>query len=297
MIRRDAKSLASFGETSEARSELVAAQAGDQIVAANLRPQPIGHQPQETIADRMAEGIVYVLEQIEVDTEHRHALVSALASLQRLAKPILIEFAVRQVGQTVMMRHKGDPRLGLAAFGDVDHRDQIAVAALEADAPPKRQHLNFAAVSLEMPPVAPGMKGLAGLLQGLAMADPFVLRPDLPKLHAQKGVPAVAVVLHRRVVDAEEAGGFGIEHPHRHRVVVEQQAKRGFATLQRRHIRNRQRENVAEGGRAELQVALIAVDFELIAVAAPDDAEQSLDHFGRAKQIAASAEPAPLQFR
>ncbi len=194
-----------------------------------------------------------------------------------------------------MVGHIGDPRLGLAPFGDVDNCDEIAVTALEADAPSKGQHLNFAAVGLEMPPVAARMIGIADLLQGLAMADPFILRPDLRKLHAQKGPSAVAIMLHGCVIDAEEAGGFGVEHPHRHRVVVEQQPKRGFAPLKRRHIRNRQRENVAECGRAELQVALIAVDFELIAVAALDDAEQSLDHFGRAKQIASGAEPAPLQ--
>src|SRR6267378_2414414 len=127
------------------------------------------------------------------------------------------------------------------------------------------------------------------------MADPFILRPDLAKLHAQKGLPAVAIVLHRRVINAEEAGGFGVEYPHRHRIVVEQQTERGFAALERRHIRNRQREYVAEGGHAEFQVALIAVDLELIAVAAVDDAEQSRDHLRRAKQIAAAREPAPLQ--
>src|SRR5664279_6432118 len=107
----------------------------------------------------MTEGIVDVLEQIEIDAEHGHALVLALASLQRLAKPILVEFAVRQVGQAVMMRHVGNPRLGLAPFGDVNDGDQIAVAALEIDAPSERQDLNFAAVGLEMPPVASRMIG------------------------------------------------------------------------------------------------------------------------------------------
>ena len=47
--------------------ELVAAEPGDEIVAANLRPQPVGHQPQQAIADRVAEGIVDVLEQVEID--------------------------------------------------------------------------------------------------------------------------------------------------------------------------------------------------------------------------------------
>ena len=67
-----------------------------------------------------------------------------------------------------MMRHMGDPRLGLAPLGDVDDGDQIAVAAVERDAAPKGQHLDFAAVGLEMPPVAAGMIDVADLLQRLA---------------------------------------------------------------------------------------------------------------------------------
>ena len=68
-----------------------------------------------------------------------------------------------------MMRHVGDPRLGLAALGDVDDGDQKAVAAVERDAPPERQHLDLAAVGLEMPPVAAGMIDVADLLQRLSM--------------------------------------------------------------------------------------------------------------------------------
>ena len=81
-----------------------------------------------------------------------------------------------------MMGHMGDPRLGLAALGDVDHGHQIAVAAVEGDAAAECQHMDFAAVGLEMPPVAAGMIDVADLLQRLAVGCPFVLRPDLAKL-------------------------------------------------------------------------------------------------------------------
>jgi hypothetical protein len=57
------------------------------------------------------------------------------------------------------------------------------------------------------------------------MADPFIPWPDLLQLHGEKRRAAIAVVLHRGVVDAEETGGFLVEHPHRHRVVLEQQAE------------------------------------------------------------------------
>ncbi len=189
----------------------------------------------------------------------------------------------------------GDPSLGLAPFGDVDDGDEIAVAALEADAPAKCQHLNLAAVGLEVPPAALRMIGIADLLQGLGMGYPFIPWPDFVKLHAQERRAAISIMLHRCVIDAEEAGRFRIEHPHRHRVVVKQQAERSLAPLQRRHVRDRQRENVAEGRDAQPQVTIIAVDFELVAVAAFDDGEQSFDDLRQAQQMASIAQPAPQQ--
>ena len=68
-----------------------------------------------------------------------------------------------------MMGHVGDPRLGLAALGDIDHRHQIAVAAVEGDPPPECQYMDFAAVGLEMPPVVARIIDVADLLQRLAM--------------------------------------------------------------------------------------------------------------------------------
>src|ERR1700730_7529400 len=112
------------------------------------------------------------------------------------------------------MGHIGDPRLGLPPFGDVDDGHKIAVAAMKIDAPAERQHLSLAAIGLEMPPVAPGMKGVADLVQRLAMGYPLVLRPDLLQLHAQKRLASISVILHRCVVNAQEAHCSGIENPY-----------------------------------------------------------------------------------
>ncbi len=150
----------------------------------------------------MTEGIVDVLEQVEIDAEHGDALVAGLAAFQRLAKPILVIIPVRQIGQAVMVGHVGDAGLRLAALGDIDHCHQITVAAVEGDPPPECQHMDLAAVGLEMPPVAARIVDVADVLQRLAMGGPFVFRPDLAKLHAEKGFAAVAVMLHGRVVDA-----------------------------------------------------------------------------------------------
>src|SRR5260221_7349630 len=109
-------------------------------------------------------------------------------------QPCLEKLPVRQIGQAIMVGHIGDPGLGLAPFGDVDDGDEVAVAAVEADAPSERQHLNFAAIGLEMPPVAPGVIVVADLLQRLGMGYPFIPRPDLLKLHAQKRGAAVSIM-------------------------------------------------------------------------------------------------------
>ena len=157
-----------------------------------------------------------------------------------------------------MVRHVGDPRLGLAPLGDVDHRDQIAVAIVEGDAATESEHLDLAAVGAQMAPVARGVIGVADAFERLGVAVPLVLRPDLVQFHAQEGGAAVAVMLDRGIVDAEKFLGLGLEHPHRHRVVVEQQAKRGVAPLQRGDVGDRQRDQIGEGGGTEPKVTSVA---------------------------------------
>ncbi len=102
------------------------------MAATKLRPQPVGNQPQEAVPHGVTEGIVDVLEQVKIDAQHRDPLVGGLCLdlrfCQCLAKPLLIELAVRQIRQAIMMGHVGDTRLGFATLGDIDNSDEIAVA-------------------------------------------------------------------------------------------------------------------------------------------------------------------------
>ena len=275
--------------------ELVPSEPGCEIIAADLTAQPLGHELQQPITDRMAKRIIDVLEQVEINAEHRDALVAALTAFQRLLQALLVELAVGQIGQAVMMGHIGDAGFGLATLGDVDDSDKVAVTAAERDAPAEGKHLDFAAVGLQVPPVTGGAIGLADLAQRLAMADPFIFGPNLAKLHLQEFFAAVAIMLHGGVIDAEKAHGLGVEYPHRHRVVVEQQAERSLAPLQRGDVRDRQREDVTESGCAQAQAAIVVIEFELIAMTAHDDIAQAQDHICRAKQVSAFAQAAPLQ--
>ena len=62
--------------------ELVAADAGDEIVAADGVGEPLRHRADQLVADRMAERIVDVLEVVEVDVEHGRRR-AALADVRR----------------------------------------------------------------------------------------------------------------------------------------------------------------------------------------------------------------------
>ena len=63
--------------------------------------------------------------------------------------------------------------------------------------------------------------------------------------------------------------------------LLEQQPERRLTPLERSDIRHRQRENVAECCRTQFQIAIVAVDLELIAVAGLDDVKQPRPHLGR----------------
>ncbi len=123
------------------------------------------------------------------------------------------------------MRHVGDSGFGLAALRDIDDCHQKALAIAEFDAASIRQHLDFAAVRLDVAPVAAGVIDVVEPLERLGMRDPFILRPNILQRHRRKSRTVVAVVTNRRIVDAEKFRRFAVEHPHRHRIVVEQQPK------------------------------------------------------------------------
>ena len=58
--------------------ELVAAEAGDEIVRAQHFAQTVGHRAQQLVAAGMAERIVDLLELVEVDEQQRRQLIGAV---------------------------------------------------------------------------------------------------------------------------------------------------------------------------------------------------------------------------
>ena len=224
----------------EDHRELVAAKSRHQIVLACIRRETRSHQRQQLVAGVMTEGIVDVLEQIEIDAEHGDAFVDQTGALEIVPQTFLEHHTVGEIRQSIMVRHVGDTGFRLAPLGNVDGRYQKTVTPLERHATTECQHLDLAAVGLQMPPVAAGVVNVADAGQRAGMFFPFVPGPEVMQFHGKERGAVIAIVTEGRVVHVAESPGLDIEHPHRHRIAVEQQTERLFAALQVGDVGQRQ---------------------------------------------------------
>jgi hypothetical protein len=79
----------------------------------------------------VAEGVVDLLEAVEVDEQHGHAVAGALGALERLGEAVVEQAAVGQAGERVVVGLHPDQGFGLLALGDVgDDAHQAAHAAV-----------------------------------------------------------------------------------------------------------------------------------------------------------------------
>ena len=108
--------------------ELVAAEAGDDVGRAHGRAQPVGHRDQQPVAGGVAEAVVHHLEAVEVEEQHRDALVALrrrrcqLAARARSTKCS----AVGQAGERIVDRLVRERLTARPALGDVlDLADEV----------------------------------------------------------------------------------------------------------------------------------------------------------------------------
>ena len=80
----------------EQEGELVAAEPADAVLRPRHRAEPGTHQPQQLVAGGVPEGVVDVLELVEVDEEHRDAHGRVPATNEGVRQAIGEEDAVRQ---------------------------------------------------------------------------------------------------------------------------------------------------------------------------------------------------------
>ncbi len=128
-------------EILEQHGELVAAEARDGVAAAGRLDEPLRALVQHAVADRMAEGIVDVLEVVEVDEHDGYRPPVALADRHRVLDAVAEQRAVPEQGQRVVQRHSLQLLFHALAVGHVaevqqapaDRRFAVHVGAVDLD--------------------------------------------------------------------------------------------------------------------------------------------------------------------
>jgi len=119
--------------------ELVAAQARDGVDLAQAGLQPLGHVHQHAVAELVAQGVVDVLEAVEVGEQQRKGRALALRHGDGELHPVGQHAAVGQAGQRVGARQRLDAVDGLQPLADVavgmDAADHAAMAHLRQHHP------------------------------------------------------------------------------------------------------------------------------------------------------------------
>ena len=116
---RQAFEQSGFDRAGKHRLELVAAQAADLAMVAHHQFQPVRDLAKERVTDRVAEGIVDVLEPVEVDQEQRAALAAVGGVAQRLVECLAHQRAIGQAGQGIEAGETADLLFGAALLGKV----------------------------------------------------------------------------------------------------------------------------------------------------------------------------------
>ena len=137
-----------------------------QIALAKRVAQALGDHAQQPVAGRMAEGVVDVLEQVEIDAGHRQSPGSAAARLDRSHQMLAEIGAVAEAGQRVVASEISRFRFGAPALGDVDDRDQLRRAAVVGDVAGESERVDGLAVGAAMALVAPDLARAGGLRGG-----------------------------------------------------------------------------------------------------------------------------------
>jgi len=203
----DALGLGGVADVDADDDELVAAEAGYEVVGPDGVRQPVGHGQEELVARLVAEGVVDELEVVEVDEQHRHG---RLGPGQLIPQRLPEQAAVGKAGEAVVGRVVGQGLLEEAALGDVLHGPDEAAGPVAAEDgrhpdgdPPGRPvgplHLHLVELRL---------RTLEDALEGGDDAGPVG--------RGQRVQPAAAV--HSGATDAEDldAAGIGVAEPQAH---------------------------------------------------------------------------------
>ncbi len=116
--------------------------------------------------------------------------------------------------------------LRLATLGHIGRHRQCREMITECHRAPDNFHVQKRAV---LAPVTPDDAAFRGRGRDLFMLVVFFRRPDVREDHPKKLLARITVLPDGRFVDFQKPEGFQIEHPHRIRIAMEQQAVLFFA--------------------------------------------------------------------
>ncbi len=127
---RHGRGLGGVDQVGGDQGELVAAETGDRVRAAHRGHDPLGELAQQEIAGGVTEGVVDLLE--AVDVEHHDGGPGAVArrARQRLLDAVDHQQTVRQVGQRVVGEQMADAVFRPAAVGNLAQQCRVGRAQL-----------------------------------------------------------------------------------------------------------------------------------------------------------------------
>ena len=88
--------------------KLVAAESRQSVAVAHAGPQPLRHRHQEPVAGEVAKAVIDGLEVVQIEVVQRDHLALPLPAAQRLIQPVIVQPAVRQIGEGIVMRQVPD---------------------------------------------------------------------------------------------------------------------------------------------------------------------------------------------
>ena len=122
----DLHGVGDIADLLEQDRELVAGQAAGGVARADRVRQAARHLDEEAVAGAVAEGVVDVLEVVEVDQQDRRHRPAAAAPRERVGDAVGEEGAVGEPGQRVVERLVAELGLEVRAFGHVVRVDDQA---------------------------------------------------------------------------------------------------------------------------------------------------------------------------
>ena len=128
--RRDGRAVVLVArQILDEQRELVAGEPAEHRAVRHAPDHPLAQDLERAIAGRVTEGVVDLLEIVEVDVDQRERLAAAARARDRLLQRMLELQPVRDLGQRVVARQVADPALGALAFGDVARNEDAALEA------------------------------------------------------------------------------------------------------------------------------------------------------------------------